>query len=1137
MAISASCSGCAGKTAMAESPWWERTPEGTPLLVAFVQVVRDPVAGESLQQRDRYLAGVEYIADKRGASQPLHWRGNDVLLLLHAEDPHTVITTALSIAEAIRERVLVDLSMSVRLAVHAARVQWTPDRDRLAPLDVGRCEQLARAAPLQGIALTEDAYLTLSELERRRFAPLGTWAEEEGVAYVFPSSLASTADSGRFQPIGDERSWELLRRYVESPEVRRLRYVGFPLQKKQPPSLDIREVFIPPEVRRLVGRGPEWIQTAALPLEPLARLVRGHRALVVLGDPGSGKTTVLRWLAVLAAGGPLTWAEQIGTSERLLPLLVSVGRLAQLRSRLGEGCSVAQALAVYFEDRDVGSAAELQPFLEGVLEAGDALLLLDGLDEVRREEREGVLRWLEAFGDRHPDNRFVVSARRVGFVGFNLPESAEVELGDFQEEQIRSYVRAFERACRRWENEGAPDEVGAERESNRLLDALFTNPRLRDLARSPFLLSSLSLIHRAEGRLPRHRVQAYEIFARTLCETWGQARRVVASENSSWDIRYEEEAIPILGALALRLHLEWPTGVAPEDVVIRILSQAIQERGGGSAPETERAAREFLVRAGRDVQILLERGAGQWGFLHLTFQEFFTAVGLLSAEDFESVAFAHLLEPRWEEVLRLGVGYMALVQKRAQATQRFIRRVLSQEGAAPEPRRAYLAALLASEAGDILPPSLQAEIARVVVAWNQSQPESTTLPLWRELSLTEFSDRLLDELTGTFSSQKGPTEEKTIVALGTLRGERARDALRLAARSPNPAVRVQVARSLVLGGDPMDWETLVQLTDDPQARVRGAALEGFIATREPVQRDEVLGQWLSGSQVDVLHLVIRLLVFISGSRTGHSRPGVPRSTSTGLVGQALRKGLSHGDPRVRDASLSLLALERAHFPDEARAHERALEDIDVAALDPFLLRRILRVDAERELHERVLRGDPLAMSDLFLAYARRIERSVQRELRCDEETAHDAVVDVIFSYLQRPEMYAAGDGLLISYLMTAARDRASAKLVARARAAARGRDFSRVDDLQAWVSTKVENAIDASRVMDRLVRGKYLNDERDVAALHLLLSGEHSLETWARALGLAPSSSEGVRREVNRHRQRLLKILRRFKRDEEAEPS
>ncbi|ATB30235.1 NACHT domain-containing protein [Melittangium boletus] len=1146
---------------MPDAPWWERTPEGTPLLLAFVQVSRDRVAEESLRQRARYIAGVEYVADKVSAAQPLSWREDDILLLVQGEDSHTAIINALSAAEAIRERAMVDLSMTVRLAVHAARVDWTPTREKLAPQDVARCEQLAQAAPLQGIAITEDVYLSLTDAERRRFAPLGKWVHDGLAAYVFPTGLATQATPGAFKPLGNTTHWQAIRRYVNSPEIRRLRYVGFPLQKKQPPSLDIREVFIPPEARRLGNLLPNHVQAARqlhvsigpsekkveagggkkggvpIPREPLARLVRTHKALVVLGDPGAGKTTVLKWLAVLAAGGALAWAERIGTSERLLPLLVSVGRLAQLRSQMDEDCSVAHVLATYFQDREVGDAAELRPFFERTLEADECMLLLDGLDEVQSKERSVVLRWIETFCAQYPRNRFVISTRRVGYSGITLPEGVEVELAEFQDEQIHRYVRAFERACRRWENEGTPDDAGANRNSERLQEALFANPRLTDLARNPFLLSALALIHRAEGRLPRHRVQAYEIFARTLCETWGRARQIVASDIPARDIRYEEEAIPILGELALRMHLEWPTGVAPEDFVIRTLTQAHQEHTGVTPIEAERSAKEFLERAGREVQILLERGAGQWGFLHLTFQEFFTAVGLLSAENFEPVALEHLFNPRWEEIIRLGVGYMALIQKRAQATQRFVRQVLAHEVISPqqhlstsERKPVYLAALLASEAGDTLPPSLQVEIAKAVMTWNQSVPETVALPLLRELALTEFAERLLDELLSNASSNEETVQEKVLLALGILRGARARQALQLAAKAQNSAIRAQVARSIIMGGDPMDWETLSLLADDRDSRVRSSALAGFISSQDPYRRDEALELLLNNSRAEVLRHVIQIIVSIRTLQPRHEFPSTFKAAAPHFVQHALYRGLSHEDESVRKEAFFLLAMEHERFPDEAHAHSEELERFIQSTLNPSSpFQRPPPVDEERELHERALQGDPGVLTDLAQSFAHRLEGTLRRDMRCDAEAAYDAVIDVLFAYVTMPERYDPRTGRLETYLTQAAKHRVRDRMRSRASEALREENFASVVEL--WQSPPgdiLEDFVEASRAVDRLIQQEHLRDEKDVAFLRLILSGEGSTEKLAEVLGLETDSQEQMRRDVKRHRDRLAKMLERF---------
>jgi len=345
---------------------------------------------------------------------------------------------------------------------------------------------------------------------------------------------------------------------------------------------------------------------------------------------------------------------------------------------------VPTALARYFHDRSIHEdKAKLQDLLTVELERGRCLILLDGLDEVKSDERQAIYQWLESFAGAYAQNRFIVSSRVVGYTGFQLPgDIAEAVLRPFNDEQVELYVRAFHRAYVRWETDAEPSDDG---EANRLLESLRASSRLSGLARNPFMLSALALIHRAEGKLPRHRVQAYEVFARALCETWAEARRLVADKINPPIIGYDAEALPILGELALAMHEQYPTGVAPEEFVLGKISEALTRQKDVSRRDAKRAAREFLKRAGEDVQILLERGPGEWGFLHLTFQEFFVAAGLHAKEEFESVALQHLFDPRWEEVIRLGVGYMALVQKRPKAAQLFVKKVLEHEEPEPQP--------------------------------------------------------------------------------------------------------------------------------------------------------------------------------------------------------------------------------------------------------------------------------------------------------------------------------------------------------------------------------------------------------------------------------------------------------------------
>jgi HEAT repeat protein len=456
---------------------------------------------------------------------------------------------------------------------------------------------------------------------------------------------------------------------------------------------------------------------------------------------------------------------------------------------------------------------------------------------VHTAEREGIHTWLETFAAQYPGNRWVASSRIVGYRSFALPGGSELALRPFSDEQVQRYVRGFCRAYVAWESNGVDEPETAERTAAQLLDALAAKPKLKSLTRNPFLLSGMALIHRAEGRVPGHRIQFYEMFCRCLCETWGTARRMVAESAGGAPDRlgYEGEALPILGGLAYRMHQDHPAGRAPREYVTGVLASVLQEKRSVPPEEGGRAAEEFLRRAAEGVQIFLERGPDEWGFLHLTFQEFFAAAGLHAEERFAREALKHLFEPRWEEVIRLGVGYMALVQNRPEEARRFVHRVRRYR----DKRRPWitdvlrlqvpLAALLAAEAGEALPPAEQREMAEEFAEWVLRGLPWTgmTTRVLNEISLTGFRDTAAEPYLASLDAAEAPIRARAVQALGLLKGEKAGHSLLAALKDEDPGVRRSVAEALGWLKSEAALEALSAALKDEDASVRGSAAQAL----------------------------------------------------------------------------------------------------------------------------------------------------------------------------------------------------------------------------------------------------------------------------------------------------------------------
>lgn len=847
-----------------DRPWWEAAKPGEPIFLGYVKIDRvgSTKEWETLPREDVEKRRVDFarrvgqVATDFKAAQPLHFQGDGVMLFLHdARGPIATARLAYAAARRLWEATFLDRGFSVRIAVHAGEPTWNPDTGQLADPTIDQCGHLEHVAPVDAIAVSEDVALVLEKEEQGSLAPLGVTRRDGIPALVFPAGAAKARRAEEFDPDAPEELWEALRRYVRtSGEISRLRYVGFRLAKKEPPSLRLDDVFIEPEVESRSRRdlsAAEWAALADLEkkperpdqdarpkdeekagepteaapwsrlrtdvsskIEPFSEAFRRHHSLIVLGDPGSGKTTLLKWLAVASAAGPIGLRERLGVSARLLPIPVSVGRLAEIRRDAAESAPATEVLAEYLRARNVDLGERAAEALRTVLSNGSALVLLDGLDEVRAEERLSVRSWLETFIAQYPRCRFVATSRIVGYGGIDIPGAAEVVVRPLTSAQVERFVEAFTRAYLAWETDRSDDAAAAE-EARRLREALTLNDRLSSLARNPFLLSALALIHRAEGRIPRHRVQVYDVFARALCETWSSARRLVAGISEP-DLDYDTEAIPILGHLALRMHEEWPTGTAPTEFVVESLADALRRHKGLPERDALRAAKSFLKKAGEDVQILAERGPDRWGFLHLTFEEFFAAAGLHADERFEAFLSEHLFDPRWREVLRLGIGYLVLIQKRPRAAADLIKRVLSYKPPAQWnwqvaviEKQIPLAALLLADAGNACGDALVEEVAASFLRWCEGWPLDLADAWLTEMAFTPLGRtleaHLLEELPLAARLEAGRIRE-----LRALRSDGELELARAALRELSPYAIVEAYRTLSQRGELKDFDLVVE---------------------------------------------------------------------------------------------------------------------------------------------------------------------------------------------------------------------------------------------------------------------------------------------------------------------------------------
>jgi formylglycine-generating enzyme required for sulfatase activity/energy-coupling factor transporter ATP-binding protein EcfA2 len=474
---------------------------------------------------------------------------------------------------------------------------------------------------------------------------------------------------------------------------RALDFKGIPQLETFSREMLLEEVYVPllarPEMpagetweRRLAGR---LLDGEAIPEDALAGMEKGSAAPVrveealaekarvaVIGDPGSGKTTLLKYLALRLAAEP----------DAPLPILAPLNAYADALSRAD--VSLQQYLPQYFAGLAQG-VANLAPLFDSAIAQGRAVILLDGLDEVQRDRAHMVAK-VEAFARdvAGRGNRVAVTSRVVGYRESPLApkEWTLYTLLDFDREAIEQFAARW---CTAFETGTLGDtpeaRASAEAERKGLLQAIDANPGVARLASNPLLLTILALIKRQGVSLPNRRVELYELYLKTLITAWSKARaldrRQVGPEMDYLQI------LMVLGPLALWLREENPTaGLVSEQALLGWLTTHFMGEDWGltRGPAVERAHR-FLKSVRRHSNLILERGKGQYGFIHLTFEEMLAAYGVvqlgqLKLDDSVAVIRQHLTDPAWRETILLAVGIWGLLHKQPRAAGQVVRAML-----------------------------------------------------------------------------------------------------------------------------------------------------------------------------------------------------------------------------------------------------------------------------------------------------------------------------------------------------------------------------------------------------------------------------------------------------------------------------
>jgi energy-coupling factor transporter ATP-binding protein EcfA2 len=457
-----------------------------------------------------------------------------------------------------------------------------------------------------------------------------------------------------------------------------IQFVGMSVYKEEASAgIAMEKIYIP---LRVVSEGASEEGPGSVQTDPLTLLAPGARQ-VILGDPGSGKSTLLRFLAL--AGMKSQLLQRYGSrQDDRLPVLITLRRYTEeLQAR--PNLSLLD-YAIQSARTDLGLPSLDREFFESFLYAGQALIFLDGVDELPNPEAKTTLRERVAdFLARYPGNTIVITSRIVGYdkeARFDGLQFSHHRVAKLSLENIEDFLNDWysARIANRQERDvHAKDLVRILQDPD--------SRAIRELGENPLLLTIICLVHRIDAELPDERVVLYQKCTETLLNTWHNWKFRGERESLQSRNKVERRNRSRMEAIAYWMHASLKSGledvrraVVSYDDLRTVLAAYIQETEKPLDESPLEMAETFLRFVRERAGLLIEVGNGQYSFVHLTFQEYLTATHLRKSGETAGVAVIwpfleeHCGDPKWHEVIRLLVGSLERIESQKYLLERIL---------------------------------------------------------------------------------------------------------------------------------------------------------------------------------------------------------------------------------------------------------------------------------------------------------------------------------------------------------------------------------------------------------------------------------------------------------------------------------
>ncbi|HLP87505.1 MAG TPA: NACHT domain-containing NTPase [Nostocaceae cyanobacterium] len=363
---------------------------------------------------------------------------------------------------------------------------------------------------------------------------------------------------------------------------------------------------------------------------PGLEAVERYPKLMIFGKPGAGKTTFLKRIAIQCNSGKFF--------TNRLPIFITLKAFAEAENQ-------PKLLQYIYNEFSVNDISEQDNIIK-ILQNGQAIILLDGLDEVREVDDQRVLREIQALTNKYDTNYFIITCR-IAAKEYVFEHFKDVEMADFDDKQIKNFVT-------KWFQNKKPEKA------KQFITKIEENERIKELSTNPLLLTFLCWLFSESVDFPENRADLYEQGLDILLRKWDGTRSIERDQvYKKLPTKRKED---LLSEIAFTTFQEGNYFFKQRQLE-EYISNYIQ-----NLPDAQTDPEALLVDSRAVLKsiesqhgLFVERARNIYSFSHLTFHEYFTARSIYTSRNqYQELKklVGHILEPRWQEVFLLIGGML-----------------------------------------------------------------------------------------------------------------------------------------------------------------------------------------------------------------------------------------------------------------------------------------------------------------------------------------------------------------------------------------------------------------------------------------------------------------------------------------------